>query len=208
MTTLQVPDSSIVSTGPKSFIMTGVFLQIIRSHFSDPENIQDHNLKENVWSPDEKFSKILIEPVYKWDAKKIQARPAVIVKRGGWKVQRFGIGDKYMGPPEETGFAEDRYIVGMGGTHVFFCLGNSGLEAEALGAEVFYEMLEFSAIIREQFCLGTFQVSDLGEVSRFEEAHDHFAVPVTVSYAMQHQWKLLRQAPEWMRSNVYIDVKE
>lgn len=200
--------TSIQSTGPKPHILSGAFLQILRSQFSDPNNITEEKLRGFLWSPDEVRSNILIEPLYRWDAKKIQQRPAILVKRGETKVVKLGIGDLQHGRLEDTGFVDMHQTTSFAGMHVIFCLGNSGLEAELIGSEVFYHFLEFSAVIRQQLCLGSFQVSDLGEVSRFEEAHDHFVVPVSLTYAGIHSWNVLRQTPEWTGTSFDVRIEE
>lgn len=202
------PESSILSTGIKPNIVTGALIQILRSLFSDPKNIVETQLNSFIWNANPSLTAILIEALYKWQPENVQQRPAVLVKRGEWKVTKISIGDKLHGAPEETGYTDMRQVVAMAGSTTMFCLGNSGLEAELLASEVSYHLMEFSAVIRQQLCLGSFQVSDLGEVSRFEEAHDHFAVPVTVVYSFMHNWKLLRQTPEWMRTAFEVQIND
>lgn len=194
--------TAIEQMGIKPHLINGSLVNMIRWLFSTPENIENENLKERIWSNKPEYSKILIEAVYRWKPEDIQQRPAVIVKRGAWKLSKLGMGDRRHGPPEATGFTEAYQTIAGAGTHTFFCLGNSGLEAEEVGEEVYGFLLGFSAVIREQLCLGIFQVAEIGEVARFEESHDHFVVPVSVSYNFQLNWKLLRQTPEWMRTTM------
>ena len=197
--------SSVCSTGLLPHILTGIFLQIVRHHFSVPENIIQLPLRRYVWHPDIPQCKIAVEAEYNWTPAALQQRPAVVVKRGDLKSEKLSIGNVFHGPPEEEGFAEDRMIVAFQGSHTLFCCGRTGTEAELLGAEVAYELLEFSQIIRQQFNLMLFDLHQIGQVHRLQESHDHFAVPITLAYAFSHGWRVLRQRPIWMRFELDID---
>jgi hypothetical protein len=200
-----IENSSMEKTGVKPHILTGVFLQVCRAIFSDPESISEEGLKRYIWHPDSKISRIQIESMYRWKTEDVQARPAVIVKRGAWRIEKQGIGDNTLGGTPLTGYDEAEHLTGIAGTHSIFCLGTTGLEAELVGTEVYQAFLGFSKLIREQFCLGQFNVSEIGTVSRFEESHVHFVVPVTLAYRFFVRWELLRQTPEWMRTSFGID---
>lgn len=117
---------------------------------------------------------------------------------------QLGLGNRLHGTPERDGYTEDRQVVGVVGSHTFFCMGTAGLEAEEIAMEVVNCLLGFSQIIREQFCLGKFMVSDIAPVSRVDECQDHFGVPVNVEYMAQWNWKLLRQSPIWARFNSQV----
>jgi hypothetical protein len=156
----------------------------------------------------EKDTGILIEPVYKWNPRNIQQRPAVIVKRGPWKFQRMSIGDRVHGGLSETGYSEFEQQVIAVGSHILFCVGRTGLEAEEVGLEVAMQMMGFSELIRQQLRLARFQLDSIGNVHRIVECQDHFAVPVTVTYGMQLNWEVVRQAPLWMRTLANVELKE
>lgn len=201
---LELP-SSIEQTGLKPHIVTGVLVQICRAIFSDPETIEEPNLKRYLWNPDPKLSRIQIESIYRYKTEDVQERPAVIVKRGNWVIEKLAIGDAY-NAPLETGFEENSHIVVGKGTHTMFCLGTTGLEAELVGTEVYQALLGFLAVIRKQFCFAEFRVQQIGEIGRFEESSVHFAVPITVTYKFFIRWKLLRQTPEWARSLIITET--
>ena len=198
-TTIPPLATSFNKRAPNLYTLHGAFVTVIRRHFAQAENIEVPELRHYAWNKDDKLSQIFIESVYRWNPTNIQQRPAVIVKRGPWKFNPTGIGNRYMGPPETDGYAEDLHVVGVMGTHSFFCLGTSGTEADEIAMEVVNCLLGFSQVIREQFCLGQFLVSDIGAVSKVDECQDHFGVPVNVGYSMQWNWKLIRQAPIWAR---------
>lgn len=199
------PVSSMAHTYFRGSVITAGLLSVIRNLFSDPNNIESENLKNYVWNPDPKFSKILIEPTHLWKPEDVQHRPSVLVKRGDWQIGKVGIGDRQLNQLQETGFEEDKHAVTFTGGHQLLCVGTTGAEVELIAEEVWMTLLGFSTQIREQFCLGMFQVQGIGQIGTFEESHDHFAVPVTVTYATLVQWSVTRQTPEWM--NVTIDTQ-
>lgn len=156
-------------------------------------------MRHYAWNQDDKLSKILIEPVYRWNPQNIQQRPAVIVKRGPWKFVQLAIGSRQQGQPNLDGYEEDKHSVGVLGTHSFFCMGTVGLEAEEVAQEVVNCLMCFMQAIRKQFCLTRFFVTDIAPCSKIDECQDHFATPVNVEYAMQWNWNLIRQSPIWAR---------
>ena len=202
---LQVPEppTSMESRAPNLYTLNGAFLTIIRRHFAQGDNIELPEMRHYVWDKDDKLSKILIESVYRWNPTNIQQRPAVIVKRGPWKVAQIGLGNRQLGAPSVDGYDEDVHAVHVSGVHSFFCIGTTGLEAEEIAQEVVNCLMSFQQVIREQLCLGRFFLTDVAPVSKIDECQDHFAVPVNVEYSMQWNWKLLRQAPIWARLGSY-----
>ena len=186
------------------YTLNGALLTVIRRHFAVGRNLEVPELRHYVWDKNDKLSKILIEPVYRWNPTNIQQRPAVIVKRGPWKFQQLGLGNRLHNAPEDDGYAEERHTVAVAGTHTFFCIGTTGLEAEEIAQEVVNCLLCFSQVIREQLCLGRFFLSDVPPVSKVDECQDHYGVPVNVEYMMQWSWRLLRQAPIWARFDSFV----
>jgi len=201
--TIPEPSTAMESRAPNLYTLNGALLTIIRRHFAMGDNIELDTMKHYVWDKDDKLSKILIEPVYRWNPKNIQQRPAVIVKRGPWKVNQIGIGSRNTGAPDTDGYAEDAQAVHVSGVHSFFCIGTTGLEAEEIAQEVVNCLMSFQQVIRNQLCLGRFFLTDVPPASKIDECQDHFAVPVNVEYSMQWNWKLLRQAPIWARFGSY-----
>jgi len=198
--------SSICSTGLMPHILTGIFLQLIRHHFSEAGNIVQQALRKYTWNKDAKQTQIAITAVYNWDPRTIQQRPAVMVKRGPLKTHKMSIGDILHGAPDQDGYTAEKMMVAFTGSHTFFCCGRNGIEAEEIGAEVAYELLEFSQVIREQFNLMTFSLFEIGQVHRLHESHEHFAVPVTVAYGYSHGWTIQLQRPIWM--SVGLDIHQ
>ena len=209
MTAAQEPfpgaPSSVLTTGNLPHIVTGWLLQILRYQFADPSNITQEKLKPYVWSPDE-TSKITINPIYLWDPETIQRRPAVIVKRHVWKTQRISIGDAYHGHVPQDGYESTRHAVMVNGSHTMFCHAMTGLEADELGSEVGYLFLEFQQHILRNFKLHSFRMESIGEIVKIDEPHEHFMVPITVSYVMTHCWSIIQETPIWTGFSVRTEA--
>jgi len=201
--------SALCTIGRPPLVMTGSILWILRRHFGNPAWIVDEDLKDYVWTDNTVTNKIAIEPITKWPGEPTQAlqrRPAVYVKRNTYGRVKLGIGDKYqMGAKptiDKSVLSGDNaidsgtmYGVILAGSHTVFCIGGTGSEAEAVGTEVFFELLEFSPVIRKDLGLNKFYVMEIGGISKLEESHEHWVVPVTVTYAFNHDWALKQDLP-------------
>ena len=202
--------SALCSIGRPPLVMTGALLWILRRHFATANYIVDPDLSKFLWTPDSTTSQLMIEPVTKWHGaptQTLQSRPAVLVKRNTYSRIKLGIGDRHMsgGKPvvdnlDEVGDnavdAGVKFEVIIAGSHTVFCIGNTGAEAEAVGTEVFFELLEFTPLIRRDLGLNKFQVMEIGGLNKLEESNEHWVVPVTVTYMFNHVWELNEDAPK------------
>jgi hypothetical protein len=196
--------SSLRSLSFTPTIMTGVFLWLLRTHFSAPgNNIVSEALRDFIYKDRDPTTGITIDPATLWDPTKVEARPAIYVKRLAWKPNpgALSISDKYQsrGPSKARIDNGDRYEMLISGAHALFCVGRRPAEVEELAAEVFFRMIEFAQHIRHDFDLHKFTVDELGESAKLEESSEHFVVPVTVRYVKAHGW-LIRQLGPYMKS--------
>lgn len=201
--------SALCTIGRPPLVMTGSVIWILRRHFSQPNYIVDPNLNKYLWNKDSTKSGITIESVVQWPGaptQTVQQRPAIYVKRNTYGRVKLGIGDAYqLGTNSSVDKLDDvgdnsidtgtMYGVVIAGSHTVFCLGSTGAEAESVGTEVFFELLEFTPIIRKDLGLNKFQVMEMGGIAKLEESHEHWVVPVTVTYAFNHDWMLYQDAP-------------
>jgi hypothetical protein len=143
-------------------------------------------------------SKIYIAPEYKRDDQTVQQRPALLVKRepsttGKISFRNAVAASKVRDKGVWTGLKHNIYLDGK---HSIICLGKTGAEADLLGEEVFYRMLHYMPIIRDDFRLGQFWVEGISEVQeRGEESSKVFYTIVRLSWAITYRWKVVPETP-------------
>jgi hypothetical protein len=198
---------------PRRLLVTGILVQWMRGHFTYPRNIENSFLKSVLWTPEDSTSAITIESAFKWDPSKVEARPAIIIKPGPWKIVRYGIDDRKMvGTKMQYPRTElTNYNAMCQGSHTLFCIAGESAEVEILASEVYHELMEFGPAARRVFNFLRFIVSDIGEPAVLEEATQNFVVPVVVSYGAQDVWRGCPpccQEMEAVRRNLWQTLKE
>lgn len=197
--------TSLAETGLQPHILTGIFLQLVREHFVDPDRIASPYLKGCVWvhmegdpvTPDPARTRILIDPIYRWNLKTTQMRPAVIVKRNAMQPQQIGIAYSQRFGLTERDFPEagDKHSLMYLGSHTLFCIATDGGVAEVLATEVSRHFTHFAPVIRSEFCFNTLELQQIGDVSVLEESAEHFVIPLVLRYAYEDKWLLTKQEP-------------
>lgn len=182
--------SALCSRGWQPIMLTGLLRDLLTRHFADPATIESPDLRGLIWREGVETG-ILIESAHRWRETLANKRPAIIIKRNGYKNLRLGMGN-YAGA---NGQGQPRYATMWVGSHTLFCLHGSGAAVEILHHEVVRDMSRFSSVVLETLGLHRWQVTDVGPVSELEEARETFAVPVTVGWAFQDVWLLEREVP-------------
>lgn len=192
--------SSLCATGLKPQILTGILLRLLTRHFSTPKGIQEPQLKSYIWNPDPAASKILIVPVWQWNTRAVQKRPALVLKRNSLEPRTLGLGDGQAVIPalSDVNVPADAPAgcqVAMSGSHTIFALSEQPVEAELLSTEVFMRLMQYQQAIQDEFGFNRFRVAEVGPVARLEESSETFAVPVSVGYAYVESWQIVTAAP-------------
>lgn len=203
--------SSLCSTGHTPNIVTGAYLRFLMEHFADPDKIENEALRDNIYRVDPEDTTegvaekgILIDPIYKWNPRDFGRRPAIYIKRNGMQIQRLGINDGLtVGlDRDKEGKIEtykgDYHVVGVLGSHSFFCIGRAGAETEVLASEVFREIQHFAPILRKDLKLKKLNVVDVSEVNKLDEYDQHFVIAMTVGWYYFEKWRLKPVAP-WLK---------
>lgn len=196
--------SALCSYGMRPHVMTGLLRQLLISHLSDPDNIEEPKLRKHAkdvgpWKSSDvglNDSGFLVESITRWQPNIADKRPAILIKRNSWKWQKLGIGNisggnAYTGAQGYTGAWE--------GSHTLFCLAPNGVETELLTTEVVKFLLHFSPLIVEQMNLLRFYVAEVGGIGEVQEVIQGYAVPVTVAYVAEESWELQPYAPRLKR---------
>ena len=197
--------SALQNSAQTPLIISGALLWIVRRHFSTADFISHDNLKSYIWSDSTAATNILIETGTKavdqaWQ--RVQNRPAVFISRGPWRQQKLGIAGLHMQgsrpAPRSDGYdypfdSGSRYSVLLEGEHMVSCIAGSDAETETLGAEVFFELMEFRPAVLRDLDLYRFEVGDLSPPTTYGESRDHWMVSMPVSWAFMHTWMLDKQ---------------
>jgi hypothetical protein len=196
--------SDLCGSGMRPHVLTGFLRQLLTTHFTDPDNIEDLKLRQKLkeiggWKPNNNGlsdSGILIESITRWAPNEADKRPAVIIKRNNWQWQKIAIGDltatNYIdGSKSYTGLWQ--------GSHTLYCLSLSGVETELVTMEVVRYLQHFGPWIREQMNFKRFMISEVGGISEVQEVVQGYAVPVTLAYVAEESWSLQPAAPRLKR---------
>ena len=183
-------------------IVTGIILRLLQAHFKDPENIRDAKLKQLVWAADDPAgdsieSQVLIGPLYKYDKRQIQARPAILVFRQQATTSKFPMESKTLTSLDEAGdFDGEKYVMPVSCTHIIRCCGKSAFAAERIGEEVFYRLLEYTPAIKDDFPFSKFDIMALTPPAAItDDANENFMVDIAVQWTTIHGWTLTPIAP-------------
>src|SRR5688572_2095371 len=95
-TTTQPPEyvpeydlSSLCRYMTKPALMTGIFRDILRRHFTAAPYIHDPKLRHLIWQKTEPTN-IMIESVYRWRPEITELRPAILIRRNSYINQPAG----------------------------------------------------------------------------------------------------------------------
>jgi len=175
-------------------VITGIFVDLLTSHFGTPEWIEEPRLRKLVWKPTPDTG-ILIEPQFRWTPQMANKRPSIIIKRNAWASEPRGIGDDIcQGNPLQSPGME-KYLVQWVGSHTIFCTHTTGASAELLGAEVARELGQFAKVYRDKLGFLRVRVTQIGDLSKLEEDQESLVVPVTIGYAFEEKFSIMPQAP-------------
>ncbi len=180
--------SDLCEVMPQPLLMTGVFIQWMRMHFSEESRINLTMMKDYIWTSDIDTTELVVDSVFKFNPAQTEARPGLFIKRNPWQVLRLGIDNRKM--PATNWEHWPQYIQGYQGSHTIFCIGGESAEVELLATEVYRELVMSGPRARSTFNLLKFQVTEIGEPAILEEATENFVVPVVVSYAGQDVWQI------------------
>lgn len=225
--------SSFIATGPSPLILTGAFIRLIQYHFSDPNNIQNEQLKGYIWtnssggcistvgpstqiiggssnsssggiagacpstSTDVDGSKVLVSASYKRDGTNIQQRPAILIKREPVSASRISFDNKAQAGLNSDGIFEGTsHQVTIQGKHSIISIGQTGAEADALGEEIYFRMLQYMPIIKTDLRLGHFMPEAMSEVKEIEqESSKAFYTVSSLSWAYVYRWRIIPESP-------------
>jgi len=213
---IDVDHSSLCSTGPSPFILSGILRRLLQTHFSDPDNIANPLLKNVTWSEHsceadendgEVQSTISIEAGYAdMDLGDIESYPAVRVVRGDVKIGGISIDDKSIDGYDENGqFEGPLYTQLFTGSHSVICIGNTGAESDSIASEVLFRLLHYMKVIKKEFQLSLLNIPGMGKVQKVPKGKDAFQVTITVNWVWMHRWIVSEETPLLKRLSMNME---
>lgn len=204
------PCTSLLATGITPFILTGIIIRLLQYHFSDPANIINDSLRRYRWKED--CNEVIVAPDgtalggiyvglgYEFKPSMVQQRPGLFVKREPVTVSRLSAikGDQALPHIKRNvgvyqGAEFQKQLVGR---FSIVCAGANGSEADILGEEVFYRMLYFAPLIKEDIRIGQFTVESLSDVKDLENDGIHaFYSVVSLLWAHVPRWAAVPETP-------------
>ena len=183
-------------------IVTGIILRLVQAHFENADNIRDDKLKQLIWVDDATNaasidSNILIGPLYKYDTRALQQRPAILVFRQNLSADKFPLDSKTLTSLRDNGnFNGERYVVPINCTHVVRCIAKGAFAADRIGEEVFYRLLEYFPAIKQDFPFSNIGITKLTAPQKIgDDANENFVVDIAVEWVHIHGWTLVPIAP-------------
>ena len=192
--------SSFCQLGPLPQLVTGFFVQWFRYHFSAQARIEFPALRSLLWRKTLGDAQIFIDDIAHWKPEETGHRPAILVARNDWEPIRRGINDMLMGMPSSN--TEQHYAIQIQGSHTFFGVSNIPAQAEIIGSEIAREVIRFGPAIRRELDIKRFLPAGIGKRFEIEEAHQAYAVPVTVAYILEDTWQLVPHTPFLKRFDI------
>jgi len=195
------PDENSMLYIRDPYTITGLFVQFLRSHFGVAENIKRELLQGYLWSDDVATSRIQIEPSFKVNVQNTMQRPAILVKREAVSVVPLGLGDgQHLSHVEPSGISQGMhkgvdFSNIIRGQHSVICIGQTGGEAENIGLEVLFHLLEHRYVLKKELNVGKFIVSGLSPAVKMEENQENWAATVELGWAYSHDWTLYQDSP-------------
>lgn len=137
-----------------------------------------------------------VELSARWRRDLAGARPSILIHGQDWTWQRVAL-DNRQSVDSATGDA--RYEGQWIGAHTLFAVSPDEAEAMRLGYEVGTFLQMIAPEVARQLNLSRLEVSRIGQISRFEDYTDLFAVPVDLPYIVSFSWQIQPEAPRFQR---------
>ena len=179
------------------YMLTGFFVQWIRAIFKSSDNISLDKIKDYLWNEDVKLSRITIDPAFQDNPEAERRQPGIYIKRNSVSHSTPGMkGGLSTMHTDANGFFKGKDLTSIiSGGHKFICVGGTEAEAENIGLEVFYNLIQFTEAIKDIASLGVFWVSALSETQHAGKGKDYWVCEVNTTWHYTFDWTLDREAP-------------
>lgn len=197
--------SHICTTGIRPQLMDSCLVEMFRTHFSDPRNLENPIYRRQaanavarpvdyIWRPDFADTGLIIDTVDHWDPKQTEKTPGILLRCDDWEPLSIAIGDHLQNASQPEGVAYYEDI--LTGSHVIFSLGKTKAAAATLSAEVYLFLRQLGPVFRKDLNLHRFKPVRWGAALVVEdEGSENYAVPIVLAYAGSCRWMIRPEAP-------------
>lgn len=172
-------------------MVSGLLIQILVSHFRDPDSFFNQDLRELRWDNDPSLNKIRITTLTRWDTKGASQVPALIVSRGDTQFSRIAIGDA----DTVAKSGEELFTRKVASTYKIICVGGTPAESELLAFEVTRFLTIFSPALRRRTPAFNIEVDQLSGLVQIEEMSNQLGVFVALRLDFPWTWGMSEQGP-------------
>lgn len=187
--------STICAHGFSPLLVNAVLLDVLRSHFADPNTLLSPLLRqvfkaggyvqENEDGTGAK-SPIMIESLDRWKLTDHEARPAVLVREGKWQQEAIGRG--LLSTDVRTG--TQQFVTMWQGTVTIFPMSHTPGLAKLLAAEIAKLFVFFGPRLQSEMGFSFFNVLSFGPTARAVEAAANFVCPVDIGFIVDEGWEI------------------
>lgn len=182
--------TELCSRFPSPQTMTGIVLQLLIYHFSDPARIFLEELKTKIWTAEPKTNSLRITTNTRWSPKDADQVPAIIISREKMAMSRMVIGDADVKHGEEELFTRK-----VDSLYKIVVIGGTDAETELLGFEVNQFFTVFSPALRRRTPIYNLEVLEVSPLTAVEELGNRLAVSVILKLEYPWTWSLQEVAP-------------
>ena len=187
--------STICTHGFSPLIVNAMLLDILRSHFADPDVLISPLLRglfkdggyvlENEDGTGPK-SPLLIETLDRWKLTHHEARPAILIRDGRWQQEPFGKG--LFTTKVATG--TQTYVTLWQGAVSIFVLSHTPGLVKLLATEIAKLFVFLAPRIESEFGFNFFNVLGFGPTGRAVEATTNYVAPVDLGFIVTEGWSI------------------
>ena len=178
---------------PSFTALTGAILNMIRSQFADPNNIETTALKTLIWNKNEEETKIHINIGSAKETSLSDGTPAIHITRGQCTSHTGGIIQDLTITTSDNQFSVDpnKRCVFLEGMHTITCENTTGTSSEYLAEEVWRRLIRFAKRIQDDFYLMYFLPKTIPEQQeKGDEANKKYLTTVAVHWQYMYKWQL------------------
>lgn len=187
-------EDSIDRTGLPPYIVTGLLVRLMESHFSSLDRIQIGALQEHIWraeSDENAQTGIVIAVAEGFNVTTANQRPAVLVKRGPFQSSPLGMDASGRATQilNAKSYSGEIYNALWEGSHEIRCVHKTESTAELLGQEVFRTLLDNCGTYMAEFKFSKLYPEAMSPTDQIKDYGQHYCARIRVGWTAAYRWQ-------------------